>query len=1348
MKVSTTGYKRNSKDKKHKQLYIPGDVLTMLGVDDYVQATPVYPNGSYGGSVTMKPGVPTYNFPGAAGVIEQKLPQAQKGLSWTEYLKKRGITDKDMMALTQEQINQGLEGIEKQEAVNGKYDIRNDIYNNILASLVGDYDRVYPLSSNGSRSIIKNIMSDYHVNDRYKDFGLTQKEAEDLYGKNSIDSDLNQKYIDMYFNARNKYTSQDLKDRGNSYRDVPVKWVDAYPKQKLKGIANTNTEFPGQLRVDAENMFRMPVLYDDQTLGQQDVPLLGADWMRDYYKMTPGTEGYHDRPSRDFHTNPAIYPKPNYSVEGVEPVPSGIPDYGSTANINGQQYALSVPDQNYITNQYYSIPASAMPGASAANVFVDTPNSAWMQNYKNKMGLYNVTQENLGRLGQYDPDYRIQSTPLTDDDMRVAGYENQYINDPNVGFYQESENEDLAKKPCKDCGTLQGSIASGDASNYYQTYNVQYPKQGILEPPKVTDPNTQKVLFNTDKGDIYKVQDRKTKRLIGYEDFNGNPIDINNPNGTPANEFYDRGINAQPNVNPGKEVKRIATPPGGFKEGGETDHGKVSGRSKTKAGNSNYLLNQTFYEDGFIDNNSRRTLKGFITGAPKPGEPGAPAKLANGGELPKAQYGPPDWNYKPNLGVNVNYNPYANSFRPKVATAQSPAIDVRKVARPTAVAESTKVPTQKLPDNYKELQEQKIAQDAYDALPEAMKRRDTLTADTRSDAEKFARRAWTAVSQPMETIAAVNRGYDIPSGYMGMHDAYEGYGVGSPMTSVVDLPAGIAGFIGNAAYRQGEQIVDDPLNYAYTMSPLGLIDSETRGQALGNYLDLAAVIPTARMAAGPLVKNAGKFLTTQTPLKNAYKYNPWAFKPNPEAYYRMLGKEGYADALESGLLRSNPGKGGLQTQQFDDVYFSMKHPWDGRDYGYVTKSGEPIGGVGYKGPYMAELTGQELNHPISSFPRANMAQSKVPISLENPGLKLYKEDWLKGYKAIDTPTVLPGSPNLYQYQIRGLAGTNTSTGLTEENVADAISRQKDWLKSEEYVKRRSANTGETLQEVRQDRDKILSVAEDARFNLNSNITAQGQMTPKSLFERFPKVEIAKHANNPINTLEHETAHLYSPSIFGKSDAATHKGLLEADVANLPSSERGVYANYPTLGEGFDKTAASIDLGATENYLKTGPEQQVRHLNARADILKANSLPMDAQLTEAEVKPFIDDWAQRINKLTKDTKDPINLKNELDYDEIWLEEAYKIRGSLLKEYGVASDLELTPLQRKEYVQRTKDELTKNVTSVLNKAWVAVPGAIGVGVATQQKKKGGPVNKRNHKDLDNYFAQAWSKSRKTA
>jgi hypothetical protein len=117
-------------------------------------------------------------------------------------------------------------------------------------------------------------------------------------------------------------------------------------------------------------------------------------------------------------------------------------------------------------------------------------------------------------------------------------------------------------------------------------------------PPKVKDPNIQKVLFNTDKGDIYKVQDRITKRLIRYEDFNGNPIDINNPNGTPANEFYDRGPNAQPNVMPGKEVR---VSPGKFANGGSK---KVKIKSLPKAQDFGELTpeQQKHYENRYIYN--------------------------------------------------------------------------------------------------------------------------------------------------------------------------------------------------------------------------------------------------------------------------------------------------------------------------------------------------------------------------------------------------------------------------------------------------------------------------------------------------------------------------------------------------------------------------------------------------------------------------------------------------------------------------------------------------------------------------------------------------------------------------
>lgn len=155
-------------------------------------------------------------------------------------------------------------------------------------------------------------------------------------------------------------------------------------------------------------------------------------------------------------------------------------------------------------------------------------------------------------------------------------------------------------------------------------------KEGIDQLTR-KNPNEQTVVFNTDKGDIYKVQDIKTKRLIRYEDANGNTIDINNPNGTPANEFYDRGENAQPNANPGKEMKIIKTPK--FAEGGFNEDGKWKDKYKSKDGN---YLTKTKGEYAIqTDSSTRRTLKGFVTGAPKPNEipvRNANAKFKTGGE--------------------------------------------------------------------------------------------------------------------------------------------------------------------------------------------------------------------------------------------------------------------------------------------------------------------------------------------------------------------------------------------------------------------------------------------------------------------------------------------------------------------------------------------------------------------------------------------------------------------------------------------------------------------------------------------------------------------------------------------
>jgi hypothetical protein len=125
----------------------------------------------------------------------------------------------------------------------------------------------------------------------------------------------------------------------------------------------------------------------------------------------------------------------------------------------------------------------------------------------------------------------------------------------------------------------------------------------------------------------------------------------------------------------------------------------------------------------------------------------------------------------------------------------------------------------------------------------------------------------------------------------------------------------------------------------------------------------------------------GEYLTTQTPLKNAYKLNPWAFKSNPEAYYRMIGEGGYADALESGIIRANPKRG-----KFEVPYFAKGKPHSV-----------------YSGPYMAEYTADDV-----IFPKYNFSDYATPletITVGNPNLKFYKQDWLKGFKEVPKSSV-------------------------------------------------------------------------------------------------------------------------------------------------------------------------------------------------------------------------------------------------------------------------------------------------------------------------------------------------------
>lgn len=142
-------------------------------------------------------------------------------------------------------------------------------------------------------------------------------------------------------------------------------------------------------------------------------------------------------------------------------------------------------------------------------------------------------------------------------------YGNTRIN--TMGDYVEVPTYDvLATTPWKQLSKTEQIKRLNDFGESGSPYKSA--KEGIDQLTR-KNPNEQRVIFNTDKGDIIKVQDIKTKKIIGYETVDGNPIDMENPTQSPANDFYDRGPNANPSV---IEKPPVRTSYGKFGFGGMT----------------------------------------------------------------------------------------------------------------------------------------------------------------------------------------------------------------------------------------------------------------------------------------------------------------------------------------------------------------------------------------------------------------------------------------------------------------------------------------------------------------------------------------------------------------------------------------------------------------------------------------------------------------------------------------------------------------------------------------------------------------------------------------------------------
>ncbi len=199
------------------------------------------------------------------------------------------------------------------------------------------------------------------------------------------------------------------------------------------------------------------------------------------------------------------------------------------------------------------------------------------------------------------------------------------------------------------------------------------------------------------------------------------------------------------------------------------------------------------------------------------------------------------------------------------------------------------------------------------------------------------------------------------------------------------------------------------------------------------------------------VSNISKFLTEETALKNASKFNPWAFKPNKTKWYRQVEKDAIDNALFENMIKSKDEvitpeayDKFLKTQPGEKInapYFSKgKVYWpDHPTNNYLIETGLPD--ENFAKSYMWHL--EEGTGP-TNLGTAVLKPDPSIRNLEN--FKLYKKDWLRGYKPIEMPNANsfasienPNKFDVFDLNIvRKPSGSIGNQGATPEGARDIL----------------------------------------------------------------------------------------------------------------------------------------------------------------------------------------------------------------------------------------------------------------------------------------------------------------------
>lgn len=519
--------------------------------------------------------------------------------------------------------------------------------------------------------------------------------------------------------------------------------------------------------------------------------------------------------------------------------------------------------------------------------------------------------------------------------------------------------------------------------------------------------------------------------------------------------------------------------------------------------------------------------------------------------------------------------------------------------------------------------------------------------------------------------------------------------IGTPISAITSLPQLAATYAMTDKVQRPSEAMDIQNPYGAMVTDAVLDPANLVGAGV-----LTKEKALARLAAS---KESGL-------LSNAYKYNPWAFKSNPEAYYRTIGKEGIDDAFNSGVIRPKQTSNIYSPEAGKRIDVNAPAFPEGS---YFNKSGLYSTNDLYNPDYIAEVVGKDelFTYPKKTVFNENIrvAPNNIPIEEAN----FYKKDWLQGYKPIEIPKTtqnfklgintmeeLPPLPEDFLTKIKKLQESSKSIDMLKQDLADpeTIRRAEALGVDPEIFAEASKNMTYSS-----NRD-VPSSYSSSGLEININPNQTGRTPEEAIMSGVMDSHSPNFTANEIGA--HELGHFFQDTNYWKNPyPKTISGFdrVMAHAKDLDGKPLSNILDYHSKYSTRDTAPTKVDEMLKDLEIRTGLDKEYypqKNKNYFVDANKQYGTDVDNMI---EKFPMFREYRQGM-------RDSGILKNK--WDEITPEHIEDFR-------------KLKPENRLNSFMQFNDKNYKLLNEVSKIAPAVLPIGLGAASQLEQKREGGII-----------------------